>query len=125
MNFESVPKAHKYLIIGAGVFGLSTAWHLLNDGCNDIPILDQPNSLAPSQEVSKFFRLDYTDPERMKLVMRSKVLWEKDDLFKPYLKQTGRVVAYSAAQCGTLDGIDYAHLSWAYLPRSVSPVSSQ
>ena len=40
--------------------------------------------------------------------MRSKVLWEKDDLFKPYLKQTSRVVAYSAAQCGTLDDIEYA-----------------
>lgn len=100
--------ARKCLIIGGGVMGLSTAWHLLKDGHTDVTVLDHPDPLAPSRDISKFFRVDYTDPERMKLVLKSKNLWENDDLFKPFFHRTGRIVAYPPARVDTLTGIDRA-----------------
>ena len=37
----------KVLIIGAGMFGLSSAWHLLDDGRHEVVILDHPDNVAP------------------------------------------------------------------------------
>lgn len=61
-------------IIGGGVMGLSTAWHLLNDERNDVTIYDHQDDVAPSRDVSKILRIDYPNPERMKEVMRSNSL---------------------------------------------------
>lgn len=97
--------------------GLSTAWHLLKDERNDVTVLDHPDPLAPSRDVSKFLRVDYTDPERMKLVMKSEELWEKDDLFEPFLHRIGRIVAYSPTQIDTLNGIDHARSELNLSPR--------
>jgi len=113
----STPSCNKFIIIGGGVFGLSSAWHLLKDECNDVTVYDYPNDIAPSRDVSKFFRVDYTDPDRMREVMRSKASWENDDLFKPFFKRTGRVVAYSPAQAGTLTGINHARSQLGLFPR--------
>jgi len=88
--------------------GLSTAWHLLKDGRNNVTICDSQDDVAPSRDVSKILRIDYTDPERMKEVMKSKSLWENDPVFNDYYKRTGRVVTYSKAHVETLLGIDLA-----------------
>ena len=116
-NIDERTSAQKCLIIGGGVIGLSTAWHLLKDERNDVTVLDHPDLLAPSRDISKFFRVDYTDPERMKLVMKSEELWEKDDLFEPFLHRTGRIVAYSPTQIDTLNGIDRARSELNLSPR--------
>ncbi len=105
------------LIIGGGVMGLSTAWHLLNDGRNNVTICDSQDDVAPSRDVSKILRIDYPDPERMKEVMRSKSLWENDPVFNDYYKRTGRVVAYSKAHVETLLGIDFARSQLGLPPR--------
>ena len=95
------------LIIGGGVFCLSSAWHLLKEH-NELIVLDHQEQIAPSQDVSKFFRINYIDPERMREVIRSQALWEHDNIFSPFLTCTGRVVAYSAAHSSTLARINQA-----------------
>ncbi len=66
----------KCVIIGGGMMGLSTAWHLLKDGHKDVSILDHPDPLASSRDKTKILRVDDTDPERMKSVMTTTSLWE-------------------------------------------------
>jgi len=69
----------------------------LKEGCTEVTILDHPEHIAPSQDVSNFFRVDYTDTERMQLVMKSEEIWRNDPIFKPFLRRIGRLVAYSLA----------------------------
>lgn len=108
IHSEKPADARRILIIGGGVMGLSTAWHLLKDGHNDVSVLDQANPLAASRDISKIFRIDHADPDRMKLVRKSKTLWEKDDLFNPFFYHTGYIVAYPPNQVDALNGIDRA-----------------
>lgn len=105
---EKPTNSRKCLVIGGGVMGLSTAWHLLKDGHQDVTLLDHPDPLAPSRDISKFCRVDYMDPERMKIAMKSKTLWEGDDFFRHFFHRTGRIVAYPPNQVFTLTGIDRA-----------------
>lgn len=97
--------------------GLSTAWHFLNDERNDVTICDHQDDVAPSQDVSKILRIDYSDPERMKEVMKSKISWENDPVFNGYYKRTGRVVTYPEAHVETLLGIDLARSQLRLPPR--------
>lgn len=109
MSLQSCTETRRnILIIGGGVFGLSSAWHLLNDRRNDVTICDHVYNVAPSRDVSKIIRIDYPDPERMEEVIGFKHLWENDDVFKPFYQHTGRVAAYSSSQIETLHGIDRA-----------------
>lgn len=101
-------KSRACLIIGGGVMGLSTAWHLLKDGHHNVTVLDHPDPLAPSRDISKFCRVDYMDPKRMKIAIECKRLWEEDDFFKQFFHRTGRIVAYPPDQVFTLTGIDRA-----------------
>lgn len=109
MSAESCSDARrKFLIIGGGAFGLSTAWRHLQNGHNDVTICDHPDDIAPSRDVSKICRIDYPDPERMKETIRSELLWESDPLFQPFHNCTSRVVAYPKTQIDTLRGIERA-----------------
>ena len=96
------------LIIGGGVMGLSAAWHLLKDGHHNVVVLDRPDPLAPSRDVSKIFWVDDMDPERMKIAMRSKTLWEDHDFFKQYFHRTGLIAAYPPNRVSRLTGVDRA-----------------
>ena len=102
-------KTHReVIIIGGGVFGLSSARYLLKDRSNDVTICDRSDDLAPSRDVSKILRIDYPDAQRMRDVIRSKHSWTSESVFQPFLYRTGRVVAYPPASIDTLDGIDRA-----------------
>ena len=102
-------KARRHIIIiGGGVFGLSSAWHLLKEESNDVTIYDRSDHLAPSRDVSKILRIDYPSVQRMRDVMRSQHSWGSESVFQPFYHRTGRVVAYSPDSIDTLDGIDHA-----------------
>ena len=61
------PKKARFVVIGAGIHGLSTAWHLAeklkkkngNGSNNDIVVLDKGDYLPPrGEEVSKILKAD-------------------------------------------------------------------
>jgi sarcosine oxidase / L-pipecolate oxidase len=84
-------------IIGAGIFGTSTAYHLSLNHPNPskITVLDRapaPCPLAASADINKIVRADYSKRFYVDLAYEAMDWWTKDELFKPYFHQTGWVM---------------------------------
>ncbi|KAJ5731707.1 uncharacterized protein N7483_006215 [Penicillium malachiteum] len=74
------------LIIGAGVFGISTAHHLAKRSPNpsSITILDRappPSGDAASTDINKIVRADYSSPIYMDLAFEAIEAWKNNHLF--------------------------------------------
>lgn len=86
-------KGRTHLIIGAGVFGTSTALHLIeSDPSATVTLLDQtpfPCPLAASHDINKIIRADYGDAFYSKLALEAQELWRDDPLYKPYYHESG------------------------------------
>lgn len=59
-------KNERIVIVGSGVFGTSTAWHLLKRGYEDVTVLERgsttPAPDAASNDINRIVRWDYDDP---------------------------------------------------------------
>jgi glycine/D-amino acid oxidase-like deaminating enzyme len=82
----TLPEQSRYVVIGAGVHGLSTAWHLANelrargtgDG-TDIVILDKEGvGAGPSGIACGVIRNNYFQPAMRELMAHSVQVWESD-----------------------------------------------
>lgn len=110
------------LIVGAGIFGLSTAYHLaLRDPrhASRITIVDRappPSAPAASTDLNKIIRADYSSPLYMDLGFEAISAW-KEPPFRDFYHQTGWVmmdeedsdlaerVRANFRACGREDGI--------------------
>ncbi|KAL6251755.1 hypothetical protein RBB50_001965 [Rhinocladiella similis] len=73
----------RILIVGAGAFGTSTAYHLAQRGYKSITVLDRyeyPSIDAASTDISKIIRFDYNEPLYARLGLESIEAW-KSELF--------------------------------------------
>lgn len=75
------------LIVGAGIFGLSTAYHLAQRTTDPstIVILDRaspPSERAASTDINKIVRADYSNPMYMELGLEAIQAWKNNPLFK-------------------------------------------
>jgi len=75
------------LIVGAGIFGISTAYHLAKRSSNpaSIIVLDRfpaPSQDAASTDVNKIIRADYSSSLYMELGLEAIEAWKNDPLFK-------------------------------------------
>lgn len=79
------------LIVGAGIFGTSTAYHLIhtkNHNPANITILDRaaaPSEKAASTDLNKIVRADYTNPFYMELAYEAMDAWKS----YPFLQDAG------------------------------------
>jgi 2-polyprenyl-6-methoxyphenol hydroxylase-like FAD-dependent oxidoreductase len=84
-----------YLIVGAGVFGVSTAYHLLQQyPSRSITLIDQDeydatSRVAASWDWNKVVRADYDDIVYCKLALEAQDIFKHDPLWKPYFHETG------------------------------------
>ncbi|EME86329.1 uncharacterized protein MYCFIDRAFT_45479 [Pseudocercospora fijiensis CIRAD86] len=84
-----------YVIVGAGVFGVSTAYHLKKQYPNaDITIVDRDaydadSRVAASWDWNKVVRADYDDIVYCQLALESQDVFKSDPLWKPYFHETG------------------------------------
>lgn len=65
VTMSATPQDDTVVIVGAGVFGLSTALELRNRGYKDITVLDRLAPPVPdgsSNDISRIVRNDYSDP---------------------------------------------------------------
>ncbi len=84
-----------YLIVGAGVFGVSTAYHLIQKyPTASITIVDRDaydadSRVAASWDWNKVVRSDYDDIIYCRLGLEAQDIFESDPLWKPYFHKTG------------------------------------
>ena len=82
----TVPAHSRYVIIGAGIHGLSTAWHLATElrrrglgGGEDILILDKTGVGAGASGIAcGVIRNNYFQPAMRELMAHSVSVWESD-----------------------------------------------
>ncbi|KAK7934515.1 FAD dependent oxidoreductase [Apiospora marii] len=89
------------LIIGAGTFGLSTAYHFARAGHSNITVLEKSGAVPPADsagnDLNKIVRAEYEDPFYAELALEAMAAWKTDPLFSPHYHETGYLLANSAA----------------------------
>jgi glycine/D-amino acid oxidase-like deaminating enzyme len=84
-----------YLIVGAGVFGVSTAYYLIQKYPDaSITIVDRDpvlgtDRVAASWDWNKCVRADYDDFIYCRMAFEAQELFNKDPLFEPHFHRTG------------------------------------
>jgi glycine/D-amino acid oxidase-like deaminating enzyme len=83
---HALPEARRFVIVGAGIHGLSTAWHLaaalrargLGDG-SDVIVIDKTGVGAGASGIAcGVIRNNYFQPAMRRLMAHSVALWETD-----------------------------------------------
>ncbi|KIV85668.1 hypothetical protein PV11_01335 [Exophiala sideris] len=85
------------LILGGGIFGISTAYHLAltHPDPSRITVLDRayvPSPDAASSDINKIVRADYSKAFYMDLAYEAMESWTNDPLIKEYFHRTGWVM---------------------------------
>ncbi|KAL4914991.1 FAD dependent oxidoreductase [Aspergillus aurantiobrunneus] len=84
-----------YLILGAGIFGVSTAYYLIKANPNasvtivDRDAFDAESRVAASWDWNKVVRADYSDIVYCRLAVEAQDIFNNDPLWKPYFHETG------------------------------------
>lgn len=85
-----------FLIVGAGIYGSSTALTLARLGYKNVTILDRSKdgfaaSDAASNDLNKVIRSDYSDESYCRLGKQAISSWRTDSTFSPFYHETGVV----------------------------------
>ncbi|KAI1080607.1 FAD dependent oxidoreductase [Whalleya microplaca] len=89
------PTPSSYIIVGAGVFGVSTALHLITaDPSASVTLIDRdaadaPSRVAASWDWNKAVRGDYRDPVYCRLALEALDVWRADALWRPFYHESG------------------------------------
>lgn len=86
----------KFLIIGAGTFGLSTALELLAKGETDVTLLDAfdlPSPISAGNDVNKIFQSSLSDEEDLRLAFEALEMWRRHPVYRKAFHETGIVYA--------------------------------
>ncbi|KAG6902365.1 hypothetical protein C0995_000927 [Termitomyces sp. Mi166 len=86
----------KIVIVGAGCFGVSTAYHLLKRGFADVTILDRspilPAPDAASNDINRIVRSSYPDIFYTKLAREAIVAWKNRGEWRDTYQESGVLV---------------------------------
>ncbi|KAI1379312.1 FAD dependent oxidoreductase [Hypoxylon crocopeplum] len=87
------PTRSTVLIIGAGCFGLSTAYRLALAGYANITVLEKddavPSRFSAGNDLNKVIRAEYADSFYTDLSVKAIRKWQTDPLFNPHYHETG------------------------------------
>jgi len=84
-----------FLIVGAGVFGVSTAYHIIKKWPKaSVTLIDRDSyeadsRVAASWDWNKVVRADYDDIVYCRLGLEAQDVFKNDPLWKPYFHETG------------------------------------
>ncbi|GJP97935.1 hypothetical protein AnigIFM59636_008308 [Aspergillus niger] len=97
----------RILIVGAGCFGTSTAYHLAQRGFTSIHVLDRypaPSCEAASTDISKIIRSDYNEPLYARLGIEAIAAWKSWDLFRGLYHVPGWILSAYKLSCAFVEG---------------------
>ncbi|KAI1112240.1 FAD dependent oxidoreductase [Nemania sp. NC0429] len=86
-----------YVIVGAGIFGVSTAYHLIKKYPNasvtlvDRDAYDAETRVAASWDWNKVVRADYEDIVYCQLALEALDIFRSDPLWQPFFHETGLI----------------------------------
>jgi sarcosine oxidase/L-pipecolate oxidase/L-saccharopine oxidase len=90
------------LIVGCGVFGLSTALELVKQG-KFVSIIDKyepPSPWAAANDFNKIIRCEYSNLMYAKLAVEALHLWRSDEIFQKSLNECGRILVTPTTHIG-------------------------
>jgi glycine/D-amino acid oxidase-like deaminating enzyme len=93
--FNMTSEKASYIIVGAGIFGVSTAYHLIKKypaasvTLIDRDAFDADSRVAASWDWNKVVRADYDDPAYCQLALEAQDIFRSDPLWKPFFHETG------------------------------------
>ncbi|PYH94321.1 FAD dependent oxidoreductase [Aspergillus ellipticus CBS 707.79] len=113
----------RVVIIGAGVFGLSTAYQLASEGYRNIVVLDRhlpPVSDGSSSDISRVIRFDYADDDYLRISHAAYLKWKEPKyqgiFFPSSFVLTGSSSAHGQAWIQkTTDALTRSKLPWSKL----------
>ncbi|KAH6890280.1 FAD dependent oxidoreductase [Thelonectria olida] len=89
----SLRKDSSILIIGAGTFGISTAYHLVQRGYSDITCIDRhpwPSVDSAGHDLNKIVRTEYDESMYTELALQALDVWRKPE-WNGIFHETGRL----------------------------------
>lgn len=89
-----MPISSPYLILGACIFGISTALALVQqDKSRCVTVVDKGlrHLRSASWDWTKVVRADYKDPLYTRLALEAKRVWRTDPLYREYYHETGLI----------------------------------
>ncbi|CAA7258995.1 unnamed protein product [Cyclocybe aegerita] len=91
-----LPKDKKFVVVGAGCFGVSTAYHLLQRGYTDVSILDRSTTLpapdAASNDFNRIVRSSYSDKFYTELAREAISSWKDREKWGDTYHESGVLV---------------------------------
>ncbi|PPQ88449.1 hypothetical protein CVT25_011575 [Psilocybe cyanescens] len=91
-----LPRQEKVVIVGAGCFGISTGYHLLQRGYTDVTILDRSTTLpapdAASNDLNRVIRSSYDDGFYARLAREAISSWKDRETWGDTYHESGVVV---------------------------------
>ncbi|OLN87297.1 L-saccharopine oxidase 3 [Colletotrichum chlorophyti] len=93
-GIRSLTKHSSIVIIGAGTFGISTAYHLAKRGYTDVTCIDRhpvPSPDSAGYDLNKIIRTEYDEPLYTELALEALDAWRKPE-WNGIFHETGRIV---------------------------------
>ncbi|KAH9942218.1 FAD dependent oxidoreductase [Epithele typhae] len=120
----STPDSH-VLIVGAGCFGLSTAYHLLKRGYKNVTVIDRapelPAADAASTDINKIVRSAYPDVFYTRLAREAIAAWKnREEWGDAYHEYTDKAYENDIAHGARVDLVDTVDAARAYFPDGVT-----
>ncbi|KAI0302378.1 FAD dependent oxidoreductase [Multifurca ochricompacta] len=93
-------KHESVIVVGAGCFGISTAYHLLQRGFTDVTVIDRSETLpapdAASTDINKVVRTSYSDIFYTRLARDAIEEWKKTEEWGDTYRESGVLVSGSS-----------------------------
>ncbi|KAL8766708.1 MAG: hypothetical protein Q9209_006577 [Squamulea sp. 1 TL-2023] len=119
-----------YIIVGAGVFGVSTAYHLKKQipsaSVTLIDRTDPPCPVAASHDINKIVRADYEDIFYCSLGLKTLHTWKTDPFFKKWFHPAGLLTVTDGKSrlieviLDNLNKLNAGHATDFFTPKEIS-----